>query len=342
MLGLGGSVGTPPEGITAQAIVVESFEELYALSDNEVNGKLIVYAPKFTNYASTVKYRLNGASKAAKKGAVAALVRSITPYSHSTPHTGLMEYDDADNKIPIAAITAEDADQLLRMQNSGNNLTIKLTMSATSGTKVSRNTIADFKGLTHEKKVVVVSGHLDSWDVGDGAMDDGGGAFISWLAPVVLKKLNLRPRRTLRTILWTGEEQGFIGAIAYEKAHREDNDDLNFVMESDYGTFSPLGLMYSGSKTGECMMREILKLFESINATQLILTEPGPDISFWTDQGIPGGGFHNENEKYFWYHHSEADSMNLIESDAFDRSAAFWTAFSYIVADLKHDIPRND
>ncbi|XP_077296889.1 carboxypeptidase Q-like [Arctopsyche grandis] len=342
MLGLGYSVATPPDGIIANAIVVKSFDELKSLPDAEVANKIVVYDEAYVNYGVTVKYRSKGASEAAKKGAVGALIRSVTPFSMNTPHTGMQSYDANVTKIPVAAITHEDADLLWRLQERGKEIVIKMKMSATLSTKTSRNTIIDTEGTTKKDKVVIVSGHIDSWDVGDGSMDDGGGAFISWMAQIALNQMNLRPKRTLRTILWTAEELGLVGSREYGKRHRNETENLNFVMESDGGVFQPLGLIYSGSKTGECMIKEILKLFSSINATQIQTQgEPGPDIGMWTRDGIPGGGLLNEASKYFWYHHSEGDRLNVMDSDVLDLAAAFWTAFSYIVADIDSDIPRS-
>lgn len=341
MLGLGYSVATPPEGLKRNAIVVRSFDELRALPDNSVRGKIVVYNQEYVTYGKTVKYRSKGASEASKKGAVAALVRSIAPYSLNTPHTGMQTYEVNVTKIPVAAITIEDAEMLWRLQKRGEEIVINLKMSPTLTYKVSRNTIIDLKGSTQQEKVVVVSGHIDSWDVGDGSMDDGGGAFISWIAPIALKDLNLQPKRTLRAILWTAEEIGLIGSEQYQTRHKIDEKNLNFVMESDIGTFNPLGLTYSGSEKGECMMKEILKLFNKINTTQFEIGDAGPDVGYWINQGISGGSLMNENSKYFWYHHSEADRLNVLDSKTLDKAAAFWTAFSYIVADMESDVPRS-
>lgn len=340
MLGLGTSIPTPIGGITAQVIVVKSFEELDVLSEDEVQGKILVYDQPFTKYGETSDYRSRGASEAAKKGAVAALVRSITPFSIASPHTGSQKYAANVKKIPVAAITLEDADLLWRIQNRGEEIVINLNMSATQDTKISRNIIADLTGSDSPNKIVVVSGHIDSWDVGDGSMDDAGGCFISWMAPIALKTLGLRPKRTLRALFFTAEELGLIGAEAYAEDHKDQNDNLNFVMESDSGTFAPLGLRYEGSPTGACMVKELLKLFSSINATELLLERPGSDITVWTRQGIPGGGLHNDNGRYFWFHHAEGDTLNVLDSDVIDLNAAFWTAVSYVIADMKNDIPR--
>lgn len=341
LLGLGRSASTPPEGITAEVIVFENYDQLDKALDEDVRGKIVLYDPIFTTYSETNQYRTQGATKAAAKGAVASLVRSIAPFSINSPHTGSQTYGDEANKIPTAAITLEDADLIRRMYDRGENIVLNIKMSSTLDTKVSRNTIIDLKGSVHPEKLVIVSGHIDSWDVGQGAMDDGGGLFISWAAPVILKRLNLIPKRTVRSIFWTAEELGLVGAYAYEEAHRNESNNINFIMESDEGTFAPLGLIVAGTDKARCIVAEVLKLFESINASTLIEDDsPGSDISVIIKTGIPGASLHNENEKYFWFHHTEGDTMNVESPEELDLGAAFWTAVAYIIADISVDIPR--
>ncbi|XP_026745899.1 carboxypeptidase Q-like isoform X1 [Trichoplusia ni] len=341
VLGLGRSVSTPPEGITAEVVVFKSFDELENTPDEKVAGKIVLYAPIFTKYGETNKYRTQGATKASAKGAVASLVRSITPFSINTPHTGSQTYGEGVIPIPTAAIAIEDADLISRIHARGEKVVLHIRMFSNLETKVSRNTLIDLKGTQNPEKLVIVSGHIDSWDVGQGAMDDGGGLFISWAAPVILKRLNLIPKRTVRAIFWTAEELGLIGAYAYEKAHRHESDNINFIMESDEGTFAPLGLAVGGSKKARCIVGEVLKLFKSINASTLVEEDaPGSDIGIFTGNGIPGASLHNDNAKYFWFHHTEGDTMNVEDPDELDLGAAFWTAVAYIIADLSEDIPR--
>ncbi|XP_061706561.1 carboxypeptidase Q-like isoform X1 [Cydia pomonella] len=341
LLGLGRSVSTPPEGITAEVIVFNDFDELENATNDEVAGKIVLFDPEFTTYGETVVYRSQSATKAAAKGAVASLIRSITPFSINTPHTGSQVYGDGVNKIPTAAITLEDADLIRRLVDRDVKVKLNIKMQSTFDTKTSRNTLIDVKGTVLPDKLVIVSGHIDSWDVGQGAMDDGGGLFISWAAPVILKRLNLRPKRTIRSIFWTAEELGLVGAYAYEKKHRNESDNINFIMESDEGTFAPLGLAVAGSQKARCIIGEILKLFESIGASELVEDDsPGSDITVITNTGVPGAGLHNANEKYFWFHHTEGDTMNVEDPDELDLCAAFWTAVAYIIADISDDIPR--
>ncbi|KAI8439986.1 hypothetical protein MSG28_001432 [Choristoneura fumiferana] len=341
LLGLGRSVSTPPEGITANVIVFNDFEELENAEEDEVKGKIVLFDPEFTTYGETVVYRTQSASKSAAKGAVASLVRSITPFSINSPHTGSQNYEDGVNKIPTAAISLEDADLIRRLVDRDINVKLNITMHSTFDTKTSRNTIIDLKGTRFPDKLVIVSGHIDSWDVGQGAMDDGGGLFVSWAAPVILKRLNLRPKRTVRSIFWTAEELGLVGAYDYEKQHRNESDNINFIMESDEGTFAPRGLAVAGSQKARCIIGEILKLFESINASTLVEDDsPGSDIAVIIRNGIPGASLHNANEKYFWFHHTEGDTMNVENPEELDLCAAFWTAVAYIIADISEDIPR--
>lgn len=262
ILGLGSSVGTPRGGIIADIVAVESFDEFKNFKEDQVKGKIVVFVPKWEGYGKTVVYRSEAASVAARKGAVGALIRSVAPFSINSPHTGHQNYASDVNKIPVAALTVEDAEMILRMYRRGQNIQIHLEMSdRNNGNCITRNTIGELEGTTFkDKSVVVVSGHLDSWDVGVGAMDDGGGAMISWKAVEFLKAMNLRPKRTIRTILWTAEEQGLVGAQNYKENHKAtEKEEFNFFMESDIGTFEPRGLDFSGNPDGACIIKEVLK-----------------------------------------------------------------------------------
>ncbi|CAN7948834.1 unnamed protein product, partial [Ixodes pacificus] len=190
-------------------------------------------------------------------------------------------------------------------------------------------------------QVVLVSGHLDSWDVGQGAMDDGGGAFISWRALSVLRSLDLRPRRTLRSVLWTAEEQGNFGARAYYDRHQSEAPNMNIVMESDQGTFKPLGLaLASSNPTARCMVKHVVDLMGAINATRLTLGEYGSDVEQWVHQGVPGGYLATADDTYFYFHHSEGDTMTVEDPVNLDLCTAFWAAVSFVFADLSERLPR--
>lgn len=342
--GFGSTIGTLRGGLVADVVAVESFEEFDELPESVVQGKIVLFVPRWQGYGKTVAYRSKAASVASKKGAVAALVRSITPYSIGSLHTGMQRYaDDVKNKIPVAAVTVEDAYMMLRMYRKGEKITLHLEMEDRNlGDFISRNTIAELAGET-KIPVVVVSGHLDSWDIGVGAMDDGGGAFIAWKALHLLKRLNLKPpKRTMRAILWTGEEQGIVGAAEYEKQHKtRETEEFNFFIESDMGTFTPLGLDFSGNKEAECIFKEVLKLMTPLNATQFNSPiDAGPDIERWANRGFPSASLMNKNEKYFYYHHSAGDSMLVENSDDLDKNTALFAAVAYVIADLSVDMPK--
>ncbi|XP_015114100.1 carboxypeptidase Q [Diachasma alloeum] len=341
MLGLGYSVGTPNDGITADAIVVKSFAELKRRAD-EVPGKIVVYNQDFVSYGKTVIYRSSGASKAAKLGAVATLIRSITPFSIYSPHTGMMDYEVNVTRIPAACITVEDAELLGRLAARGKTISILLKMEAHQLPNVeSRNVIAEIVGSTKPNKTVVVSGHIDSWDVGQGAMDDGAGAFVSWNSLLLLKALNLRPKRTVRAIMWTAEEMGIVGADYYIKQHKHEEADLQFVMESDYGTFTPLGLEANGAPAVVCILQRIMKLLSVMTPLEVRTPGTGPDIEGWINAGVPGASLWNDAERYFWFHHSDGDTMTVEDTGNLDMITALFAATSYILADIGLDLPRH-
>ncbi|XP_042238568.1 carboxypeptidase Q-like [Homarus americanus] len=348
MLALGRSVGTPPGGIRAEVLVVRDFKDLERQA-KKAAGKIVVYNSRWRNYHEAVQYRMSGAVRAAKVGAVATLVSSLTPFSLNTPHTGYQTYGKSLVKIPAAYITVEDAAMLERMQRRGQKVEVVLTMGAqNSPATTSRNTVTEVKGREWPRQVVVVSGHLDSWDVGQGALDDGGGSVISWCSGVVLKRLGLRPRRTLRAVLFTGEEQHFLGGQAYFDRHQDEREKYQLILESDTGTFTPRGLAFTGTQKATCIMREILHLLQPINATQVCccLTQVlapmygGPDITMWEKVGVPTGSLHSPDERYFWYHHSHGDTLSVIESGLLDLCLAVWTVIAYVTADITHNLPH--
>ncbi|XP_066582664.1 carboxypeptidase Q-like [Prorops nasuta] len=344
LVGSGFSIGTPPEGITADVIVVNDFAELYARSA-EVPGKIVVYNQEFVSYIDTVIYRDLGPSIAAKLGAVAALTRSITPFSFATPHAGLLDYAFNSTlnvtKIPGASITAEDSTLFRRLQERGKRLRINLKMGAKNlGETTSRNVIAEIRGSEYPEKVVVISGHIDSWDNTDGPLDDGGGAFIAWTALKLLKTLNYRPRRTIRMIMWTAEEMGIVGANQYIERFKNNERNLQFVMESDVGTFEPLGLKFNGTKEVECVLENVMRLLTPLGEMKLDGPAECPDIDAWIESGIPGASLWNANDRYFWYSHTEADSMLVEDPVALDKNTALFAAVAFVLADLSVDLPH--
>ena len=340
MLGLGGSVATPKGGITAPVLVVSSFDDLRARAA-EARGKIVLYDVPFTSYGQTVQYRSNGAIEAARVGAVAALVRSVASYSMRTPHTGAMRYDSTTRRIPAAAISVEDAMMLRRMQDRGERVVVRLAMEArTLPDARSRNVVAEVVGRERPEEVVVLGGHIDSWDVGTGAVDDGGGSVAAWEAVRLLQALGLRPRRTVRVALWTNEENGLRGGTGYRDQHRAALDDHVLAIESDAGVFKPRGFGFTGSDSALAMVREIATLLRGIGADTITTPGGGADIGPIMALGVPGMGLSVDGTRYFWFHHSEADTMDKIDARELALCVATMAVMAYVVADLPERLPR--
>jgi carboxypeptidase Q len=340
ILGLGGSIATPKQGITAPVMVVGSFEELTSRA-SEAKGKIVVFDAPFTSYGQTVRYRVGGASAAAKVGAVAALVRSVTPMSFRTPHTGNMRYDSTVAKIPTAAITVEDALMFRRMLDRGDKVVVTLKMNArTLPLAPSRNVVGELRGSEKPDEVVLVSGHFDSWDVGQGAMDDGGGAVAAWEAVRLMKRLGLRPRRTVRVVLWTNEENGGAGGRAYRDAHRADADRHLLAIESDNGVFKPRGVGFSGTDSATAVIRQVATLLDRIGAGGVVPNGGGSDIEPMMGLGVPGMSPDVDESRYFWYHHTEADTMDKLDPHEVALCVATMAVMAYVVADLPAPLPH--
>ena len=336
MLGLGNSVGTPAEGITAEAVVVRDFAELDRLGER-VRGKIVVYNAPYVNYGATVVYRLQGASRAARYGAVAALVRSITPVSLQTPHTGAMNYDPNQPKIPVAAVTIEVAEFLQRMNDRGDHPRLRLKMEAKFLPDAeSANVIAELKGAEKPDEVILISGHFDSWDVGQGAHDDGGGCIVAWEAVRLLKELGLRPRRTIRVVLWTNEENGLRGGNAYRDAHRAEIPKHVLAIESDSGVFRPegFGLAATTPLQVRSNLLEIAKLLSGIGADQIAASGGGADISPLMGEGVIGASLDVNDAHYFDTHHTPADTLDKVNPRELALCVATMAVMAYVVADL--------
>jgi carboxypeptidase Q len=340
MLGLGGSIATPAEGITADVMVVTSYDDLRARAA-EARGRIVLFNVPFTVYGQTVAYRSGGAVAASRAGAVASLVRSITPYSMRTPHTGGMAYNDSVPKIPHAAITPEDADMIARLIQRGERVSVKLTMSARMMPDAqSRNVIAELRGTSAPDEVVVMGGHIDSWDVGRGAMDDAGGVVVAWEAIRILKELGLRPRRTIRVVGWTNEENGLRGGNGYRDAHRAALDKHVAAIESDAGVFKPLGFGFTGSDSAFALVRQIGSLLAAIGAGDIVRGGGGADIGPIMALGVPGMGLNVDGTKYFWYHHTDADTVDKLDQRDVALCVATMAVMAYVLADMPEKLPR--
>jgi len=338
MLGLGFSVGTPPGGIRGEVLVVGSFEELDERAD-EAKGRIVLFNVPFTTYGETVRYRSAGAVAAARAGAIASLIRSVTPYSQQTPHTGNSSYEDGVPRIPHAAITVEDADLLQRMQERGERVELHLRMEAqTLPDTPGRNVMAEIVGSELPDEVVVLGGHIDSWDVGQGAMDDAGGVVAAWEAIRIIQELGLRPRRTIRAVGWTSEEQGRTGGRQYVDHHADEYHVL--AMESDGGVFKPSGFGFTGSDEAFAIVQEIGSLLAGIESGSVTRGGGGADIAPLMATGVPGMGLSVDGTRYFWYHHSDADTVDKLDPDEVALCVATMAVMAYVVADMPDRLPR--
>jgi len=334
MLGLGNSIGTSADGIEAELLVVRSFSELDAAGER-VRGKIVLFNVPFTNYGETVQYRTSGPSRAAVLGAAAVLVRAVGPPGLRTPHTGALRYTDGQPRIPAAAVSTEDAERLQRMQNRGTTIRLRLKMEAAFLPDAdSANVIAEIRGRENPDEVVVVSGHFDSWDVGTGATDDGGGCVVSWEALRLMKKLNLRPRRTVRVVLFTNEENGLAGGRAYLENYRSQLTNHVLMMESDSGVFRPTSFGFTGSANARSMVQQIATLLQGTGVDRIGASGDGADIGPSVEAGrIPAMSLEVDGN-YFLIHHTPADTIDKIDPADMAKAAAAIAVMSYVVADL--------
>jgi carboxypeptidase Q len=342
MLGLGGSVATPRAGITAPVLVVSSFEELEQRKA-DARGKVVLFDAPFTTYEDTRRYRTDGPSAAARAGAVACLIRSVASNSIRSPHTGRTSYDSTAPRIPAAALSVEDAMMLHRMQDRGEQVVVTLAMGARQlPTAQSRNVVAEIVGREKPEEVVVLGGHIDSWDVGQGAMDDAGGSVAAWEAVRLMRQLGLRPRRTVRVVLWTNEENGVDGGKAYRDRHAGELDRHVMAMESDGGVFQPKGFAFAGSDSAAALVRQAASLLGSIGemAVHQVDQSPEADIGPLVEQGVPGIGLEVDGTRYFWYHHTDGDTLDKLDPAEVARCVAAMAVMAYVIADLPERLPR--
>ncbi len=364
MLGLGMSVGTPKGGITAPVVFVHDFAELDALPKEKVAGSIVVFNPGWHGYGVGSMYRTGGPSRAAARGARAVLVRSATGLAMQTPHTGTLHYDEKQPKIPSAAISVEDALLIERLAKEG-PVSVHLDMEAhMEGDVRSGNVIGEIVGTEHPEQVVVLGGHIDSWDVGQGAQDDGSGIMGTFQAVSLLNKLGLKPKRTIRLVFWVNEENGDAGGIAYRKWVGDKIADHVAALEMDGGAEKPLGIGYGSfgpvrpspaaagptappapsafnesslpaeAKQSFGILKEIAALLPSIGADTVAPGGGGSDIAPLIADGVPALSPRTVGEHYFDWHHTEADTLDKVDPDSFKRNSAMISVVVYILADM--------
>jgi len=341
MLGLGGSVGTPAGGIEADVIVVKTFDELNQRA-GEVKDKIVLFNAVYTSYGQTNAYRTGGASAAARHGAVASLVRSIGPTGLRTPHTGNQTYAEGVPRIPTAAITAEDAERLQRLADRGERIRVRLRMDARTEADVeSFNVVGEIRGSELPDEIVLVGGHFDSWDVGTGASDDGVGCIVTWEAARLMTKLGIRPRRTVRVVLFTNEENGIRGGNAYRDLYLQQAEQHVLAIESDSGVFAPARIGFTGSEAATRMMRDIGTLLAPLGLDNMGPGGGGADIGPIAAAGkVPMLAYQGDAARYFTIHHTPADTIDRIAPEEVSKAAAALAAITYVVADARERLPR--
>jgi carboxypeptidase Q len=346
---LGGSTATPAEGITDDVVVVSNFDELRALGRTKIAGKIVLFNEiydkqkaaaglAFVAYGEAVRYRAAGPRAVAELGAAAALIRSVGNADYRLPHTGF----SIPAAIPSGAVTAEDADLIAHLAQQGKvRMHLTLTPQKLPDT-TGYNVIADLKGSEQPEQVVVVSGHLDSWDLGTGAIDDAAGVAVAMEAAEIVQKLHLRPKRTLRVIAWMDEESGGAGSQTYTKDHAAEFPKHVACIESDAGAAHPLGFDVKMTTSAADLLRPTLSVLQSFGATALQPSSypPGADISGMSEAGVPALGLLQDGRTYFNYHHTAADTLDKVVPSELRENAAAMAVMGYALASMKDPLPR--
>jgi Iap family predicted aminopeptidase len=342
ILGLGGTVATARRGLRAEVLVVESFEELEARRA-EVRGKIVLFhrvMREARDYGDASDYRTQGAVRAARLGAVGVLLRSLATRSLGTPHTGALRYEPGVAPIPAAALSTEDADLLARLSAAGDRPEVLLRLGArTLRDAPSANVVAELVGRERPQEIVLLGAHLDSWDVGQGAHDDGAGCVVMMEALDLLRQLGLRPRRTVRVVLFTNEENGLRGARAYAQQHAQEVAQHVAAIESDSGGFAPRGFAVEDARLLPALAPLAARL-APVTATELRVGHTGADLIPLAGAGVPALGLWMHSESYFDYHHSEGDTLDKVEPEALARSVAAVAAMAYMLAEMPGALPR--
>lgn len=350
---LGGSTATPQNGLTAEIVVVNSFDELNALGRGKVSGKIVLFNVPFDKqlaaqgfagiaYRQAVAYRGAGASAAARLGAVASLIRSVGSADFRLPHTGSLNYAQDAPKIPAAAVTTEDAEMIARLAVQG---TVKMRLVLTPQTlpdAESYNVIADLKGSERPEQIVIVSGHLDSWDLGTGAIDDATGVAAAMSVVKLMKDLKLRPKRTIRVIAWMNEENGLRGGRTYAENRKNEIANHIAAIEMDLGAGHPAGFTAHASQKALDLLQPLSKILTSIGASavQSAPASVGADISPLDAAGVPTFAPLSDERTYFHYHHTPADTFDKVVKRELDENVAVLSVLSYALANSREPLPR--
>ena len=349
---LGPSVETPADGITAEVIAVRNFQELKSLPRDKVVGKIVLFNYPFDKqiaaegrageaYGEAVVYRSDGPSAAARQGAVACLIRSVGGADYRLPHTGMTKYANDAPKIPAGAVTSEDADLIADLAQQG-PVKMKLILTPQQLPDAeSYNAIADIKGSEYPEQVIIVSGHLDSWDLGTGAIDDGAGVAVSMEVANLIQKLHLKPKRTIRVIAWMNEENGEAGSKQYAKDHEKEFSNHFAAMETDGGAGHPIGINIKGNPEVKKMFAPVAAILQESGAGILNLVEHcGADIEPLEKAGVPAFSPIQDNRFYFNYHHTAADTLDKIVPKELAENSAVVAVLAYALANMERGLPR--
>jgi len=349
---LGGSIATVPNGLTAEIVVVENFDELNRLGRSKISGKIVLYNNKFDQamaesgfggeaYGQAGLYRRQGAIEAARLGAVGVLVRSVGGSQNRLAHTGSMRYDEKVTKIPAAAVAFEDAEMIAYLAKMGKVQMKLLLTPQTLPDATSYNVIADLKGSEKPEEIVIVSGHLDSWDLGTGALDDAVGVAVSMQVPFLLKQLKMKPKRTIRVIAYMNEENGLVGGTTYAREEGANISKHFAAIESDLGASHPLGFYFAGKPEAMPFFAPLSKILSEQGAG-LSAVRPGvaADIGPLTQKGVPSFAPWFDTRTYFNYHHTAADTFDKVNPRELAENGAVMAVLAYGLANLEQSLPR--
>lgn len=346
---LGGNHPTPPQGITAEVVVANSFADLDRLGRQSVAGKIVLYNFAFDKqkaaagfageaYDEAVVYRVLGAKRAAELGAAASLIRSVGGADDRLAHTGTSRTAD----IPAGAVSSEDADLIAHLAAQGKVRMHVILTSQTADDVTTYNVVADLKGSEHPEQIVIVSGHLDSWDLATGAIDDAAGVAVAMETAQLIQQLHLHPKRTLRVIAWIDEENLGRGHVEYAKAHAAEISNHVAALESDLGASHPLGFRAKISPQAMARLQpiqDVLQIFGA-NLIQLSSDSPEADLEPLAQQGVPALGVMQDGRIYFNYHHTVADTLDKIVPRELQENAAALAVMGYALATMPDPLPR--
>lgn len=339
---LGNSIATSKNGLTAEVIELHTIEELATLGESKIKGKIVFFnrpmAPEnidtFTSYGGCVDQRGKGAREAAKFGAVGVIVRSMNLRLDDFPHAGNMGYGDLPKEqyIPAAAISTNGADLLSKTLKKNPKLKFYFKMSCQKmEDALSYNVIGEIKGSEHPENIMVVGGHLDSWDLADGSHDDGAGVTQSMEVANIFKNIGYKPKNTVRVVLFMNEENGGKGGDKYNELAQKNKENHIFALESDCGGFSPRGFTIEGNDTNIKMVQDYQKLFEPYLIHIFRKGHTGSDIEPLQSKNILKAGLRPDSQRYFDYHHAANDTFDAINKRELELGAATMAALIYLV-----------